>query len=78
MHTLNISHRSLFQLLGDVGWIDALLIEKNVYPDLVKVFYLNMKVSEENKARVITNVGGVMIDFDVSLLSSILDHLIFA
>ncbi|KAH9801517.1 Integrase catalytic domain-containing protein [Citrus sinensis] len=45
---------------------------KTLYPDLVKVFYSNMEVSEENKTRVITNVGGVMIDFDVSLLNSIL------
>ena len=43
-----------------------------MYPDLVKVFYSNIEVSEENKTRVITNVGGVMIDFDVSLLNSIL------
>ena len=46
MHTLKISHRNLFQLLGDVGWIDALLIEENVYPDLVKVFYSNIEVFE--------------------------------
>ena len=65
INTLNISHRNLFQLLGDIGWIDALMIEENMYPDLVKVFYSNMEVSEENKTRVITNVGGVMIDFDV-------------
>ena len=72
MHTLNISHRNLFQLLGDVGWIDELLIKENMYPDLVKVFDSNMEVSEENKTRVITNVGGVMIDFDVSLLNYII------
>ena len=47
------------------------MIEENLYPDLVKVFYSNMDVSAENKTRVITNVGGVMIDFDVSLLNSI-------
>ena len=72
MHTLNISHRNLFQLLGDVGWIDALMIEETLYPDLVKVFYSNREISKENKTRVITNVRGVMIDFDVSLLNSIL------
>ena len=48
------------------------MIEENVYPDLVKVFYSNMDVSEENKTRVITNVEGVKIDFDVSVLSFIL------
>ena len=72
MHTLKISYRNIFQSLGDVGWINALLIEENVYPDLVKVFYSNMEVSEKNKTRVITTVGGVKIDFDVSLLNSIL------
>ena len=43
-----------------------------MYPDLMKVFYSNMKVSEENKTRVITTIGGVKIDFDISLLNSIL------
>ncbi|KAH9783541.1 hypothetical protein KPL71_009348 [Citrus sinensis] len=65
-------HRNLFQLLGDVGWIDALLIEENVYPDLVKVFYSNMDCSAEKENRVITKVGGVLIEFDDSELNSIL------
>ena len=43
-----------------------------MYPDLVKVFYSNMEVSKKNKTPVITNVGGILIDFDVSLLNSIL------
>lgn len=64
-------------MLGDVGWINALMIVENLYPDLVKVFYSNMDVSAENKTRVITNVGGVMIDFDVSLLNSILGSSVF-
>ncbi|KAH9779804.1 Integrase catalytic domain-containing protein [Citrus sinensis] len=67
-----ISHRTLFQLLGDVGWIDALLIEENVYPDLVKVFYSNMDCSAEKENRVITKVGGVLIEFDDSDLNNIL------
>ncbi|KAH9754083.1 hypothetical protein KPL71_015319 [Citrus sinensis] len=67
-----ISHRTLFQLLGDVGWIDALLIEENVYPDLVKVFYSNMDCSAEKQNRVITTVGGVLIEFDDSDLNNIL------
>ncbi|KAK9195176.1 hypothetical protein WN943_003295 [Citrus x changshan-huyou] len=58
--------------LTEVGWINARVIEENVYPDLVKVFYSNMDISEEKKNRVITNVGGVLIDFDVSELNSIL------
>ena len=48
------------------------MIEENMYPDLVKIFYSNMEVSEKIKTRVITNVGGVLIDFDVSLLNYIL------
>ena len=64
LHSLQISHRTLFQLLGDVGWIDALLIEENVYPDLVKVCYANMDTSTEKENQVITNVGGVLIEFD--------------
>ncbi|KAH9657669.1 CCHC-type domain-containing protein [Citrus sinensis] len=55
-----------------VGWLNALVVEENVYPDLVKVFYSNMEVSEENKNRVITTVGGVLIEFDDSELNSIL------
>ena len=43
-----------------------------MYPDLVKVFYLNMDISEEKTNRVITKVRGVLIDFDVSELNSIL------
>ncbi|KAH9743821.1 hypothetical protein KPL70_003436 [Citrus sinensis] len=56
----------------DVGWIDALLIEENVYPDLVKVFYSNMDCSVEKENRVITTVGGVLIEFDDSDLDNIL------
>ena len=72
VHSLNISHRNLYQLLEEVDWINTLVIEKNVYPDLVKVFYSNMDVSKEKKTWVITNVGGVLIDFDVSKLNYIL------
>ncbi|KAH9762390.1 hypothetical protein KPL70_000794 [Citrus sinensis] len=72
LHSLQISHRTLFQLLEDVGWIDALLIEENVYPDLVKVFYSNMDCSVEKENRVITTVGGVLIEFDDSDLDNIL------
>ena len=71
IRSLSISNRNLFQLLEEVGWINALVIKENVYPNLVKVFYLNMDIFEEKKNRVITNVGGVLIDFDVSELNSI-------
>ena len=43
-----------------------------MYPDLVKVFYSNMDTSAEKENRVITNVGGVSIEFDDSKLNSIL------
>ena len=72
LHSLSISCRNLFQLLEEVGWINALMIEENVYPNLVKVFYSNMDISEEKQNRVIINIGGVLIDFDVSELNSIL------
>ena len=58
--------------MEDVGWINALVSEENVYPDLVKVFYLNMDASAEKENRVITNIGGVSIEFDDSKLNSIL------
>ena len=72
LHSLSIRNRNLFQLLEDVGWINALVIEENVYPDLVKVFYSNMDTSAEKENQVITNVGGVSIEFDDSELNSIL------
>ena len=43
-----------------------------MYLDLVKAFYSNMGISEKKKNRVITNVGGVLTDFDVSELNYIL------
>ncbi|KAH9671187.1 Integrase catalytic domain-containing protein [Citrus sinensis] len=72
MHTLKISYRNIFQLLEDVGWLNAIVVEENVYPDLVKVFYSNMDCSTEKENRVITTVGGVLIEFDASELNSIL------
>ena len=63
---------NLLQLLEEVGWINALTIYENVYPDLVKIFYSNMDTSAEKENRVITNVGGVLIKFDDTELNSIL------
>ncbi|KAH9697684.1 hypothetical protein KPL71_023711 [Citrus sinensis] len=59
-------------IAADVGWLNALVVEENVYPDLVKVFYSNMDCSAEKENRVITTVGGVLIEFDDSELNSIL------
>ena len=72
LNNLSISNRTLLQLLEDVGWLNALVFEENVYPDLVKVFYSNMDCSAEKVNRVITTVGGVSIEFDDSELNSIL------
>ena len=60
------------QFLEEVGWINALTINENVYSDLVKVFYSNMDTSAEKENQVITNVGGVLIEFDDTKLNSIL------
>ena len=70
--SLNISNENLLQLLEEVGWINALTINENVYPDLVKIFYSNMDTFAEKENRVITNVGGVLIEFDDTELNSIL------
>ena len=51
------------------------MIEENVYPDLVKVFYSNMDIFEEKKNQIITNVEGVLIDFDIYELNSIPENL---
>ncbi|KAH9762999.1 hypothetical protein KPL70_001024 [Citrus sinensis] len=65
-------HLSAHNRLADVGWLNALVVEENVYPDLVKVFYSNMDCSAEKENRVITTVGRVLIEFDDSELNSIL------
>ena len=62
LRSLNISNRHLLRLLEEVSWINALTINENVYPDLVKIFYSIMDTSAEKENRVITNVGGVMIE----------------
>ncbi|GAY61300.1 hypothetical protein CUMW_208890 [Citrus unshiu] len=72
LRSLSIGNGNLLQLLEKVGWINALTIYENVYPDLVKIFYSNMDTSAEKENRVITNVGGVLIKFDDTELNSIL------
>lgn len=47
-------------------------IEEREYPNLVRVFYLNMELSTTRLDRIIINVGGVPIEFDVGDLNSIL------
>lgn len=48
------------------------MIEEYVYPSLMKVFYSSMNTSVEKENRVITNVEGVLIEFDNTELNSIL------
>lgn len=50
----------------------ALDINKRVYLNLVHVFYSNMKISVNRLDRIITDLGGVPIEFDVEDLNNIL------
>lgn len=72
LRSLSISNRNFLELLEEVGWINALFLNENIYPDLVRVFYSNMDTSAEKENRVITNVGGVLIEFDDTELNEIL------
>lgn len=70
--TLLISNRNLVQLLEQVGWVNGVIIEENVHPNLAKIFYYNTDTSEEKRNHVITHIGGVAIEFGVSVLNKIL------
>lgn len=72
LRTLLISNRNLVQLFEKVGWVNDVMFEENVYPNLVKVFYSNMDTFAETQNRIITHVGGVKIEFYVSVLNEIL------
>lgn len=72
IRTLMINNHILVQLLEKVNWINAMKIEENMYPNLVKVFYFNMDTSVAKWNCVITQVGGVAIEFGVSKLNEIL------
>lgn len=47
-------------------------IEENVYPNLVKVFYSNTELSATRLDRIVTNIGGIPIQFDIKDLNLIL------
>lgn len=51
MTSPGISNKNLMELLEGVCWINALIIEENVYPELVKVFYSNMDIFAECESR---------------------------
>ena len=72
LHTLLISNRNLVQLLEQVGWVNGVIIEENVHPNLAKMFYSNTDTSEEKRNHVISHVGGVAIEFGISVLNKIL------
>lgn len=59
-------------MLEHVGWTNAIIIEENVYPNLVKVFYSNMDISASKNDRVITNVFNVPTEFDMGDLNMII------
>lgn len=67
-----ISNKNLVQLLEKVGWVNDVMFEENVYLNLVKAFYSNMDTFVETQYRIITHVGGVKIEFYVSVLNEIL------
>lgn len=58
---LSICGKSVKRLLEIVGWKNALSIEDNVYPNLIRAFYSNMKISASRQDRILNNMGGVPI-----------------
>ncbi|KAH9743958.1 hypothetical protein KPL70_003484 [Citrus sinensis] len=53
-------------------WESAIDFDDRVYPNLVRVFYSNMEISETRLDRIVTQVGGVLIEFDVEFLNNLL------
>ena len=56
-------------------WESALNLDEQVYPNLVRVFYSNIKIFANRLDWIITYVGGVPIEFDVDDLNNILGTL---
>lgn len=67
---LIVCARSMRDML--LPWESALNLDHQVYPNLVRVFYSNMKISANRLDQIITYVGGVLIEFDVEDLNNIL------
>ena len=67
---LEICDKSLNDFLITMGWKNVLVVKERYYENLVKVFHSNMDTEVSN--RIVSNVGGVHIEFDVALLNSIL------
>lgn len=69
---LFICDRSFKEMLELVGWESVLSIEEYVYPNLVKAFYSNIELSVTTQDKIVTNVGGVPVEFDIKDLIKIL------
>lgn len=69
---LHICNKSLSEFLIDIGWKNVLVIKEKYSENLVKVFYSNMIITSEFSGRIVTNVGGIPIEFDVTTLNRIL------
>lgn len=72
MNQLKICDSTLREQLEHVRWCSLLTLEENVYPNLIKVFYSNMDISASHQDRILTNVYGVPIEFDVRDLNMII------
>ncbi|KAH9686494.1 hypothetical protein KPL70_014367 [Citrus sinensis] len=53
-------------------WEAAIDLDDRVYPNLVRVFYSNMEISDTRPNRIVTQVGRVSIEFDVVDLADFL------
>ena len=70
---LIVCDRSVRDML--LPWESTLNLDKRVYPNLVRVFYSNMKIFANRLDRIITYVAGVPIEFNVDDLNNILGTL---
>lgn len=57
-------------MLVIVGYESMLSMEEHIYINILKVLYSNMEFSTTQQDRIITNVSGIFIEFDVGDLSN--------
>lgn len=69
LRPIMISNRNLVKLLEKILWINSLVIEENVYINLVRLFFSNMVTSTKKRNQVITHVREVVIELGPSLLN---------
>lgn len=72
LDNLSICYKTLRTLLVNMGWENALVLREPVYLNLVRVFYSNMIISSNTASRIVTNIAGILIEFDVKDLNMIL------